>query len=141
MPLTNLYILYLCPHYLIVKPAENSRRIIFLLPVQQEWRRRAGSNRRIAVLQTAPLATWVRRHGGHYILSEGREARANRQIGATVYSAGRESLESSKAYDRARRTTAATGHCCRLHDAQPAPRRLRLLSLSPSDRPLRSSTP
>src|SRR5439155_311949 len=26
-----------------------------------EWRRRAGSNRRIAVLQTAPLATWVRR--------------------------------------------------------------------------------
>src|SRR5439155_23001507 len=25
------------------------------------WRRRAGSNRRIAVLQTAPLATWVRR--------------------------------------------------------------------------------
>ena len=30
------------------------------------WRRRAGSNRRIAVLQTAPLATWVRRHGSDY---------------------------------------------------------------------------
>ncbi len=29
----------------------------------------------IAVLQTAPLATWVRRHGGHYILGEGLEAR------------------------------------------------------------------
>jgi len=27
----------------------------------KKWRRRAGSNRRIAVLQTAPLATWVRR--------------------------------------------------------------------------------
>jgi hypothetical protein len=25
------------------------------------WRRRAGSNRCIAVLQTAPLTTWVRR--------------------------------------------------------------------------------
>ena len=30
------------------------------------WRRRAGSNRCIAVLQTAPLATWVRRLVRHY---------------------------------------------------------------------------
>src|SRR5688572_14255264 len=41
------------------------------------WRRRAGSNRCIAVLQTAPLATWVRRPGGtHYKLGIGRVARA-----------------------------------------------------------------
>lgn len=26
------------------------------------WRRRPDSNRRIKVLQTSPLATWVRRH-------------------------------------------------------------------------------
>ena|SRR5215469_17950084 len=30
-------------------------------PCHLVWRRRAGSNRCIAVLQTAPLATWVRR--------------------------------------------------------------------------------
>jgi hypothetical protein len=29
--------------------------------VNEGWRRRAGSNRCIAVLQTAPLTTWVRR--------------------------------------------------------------------------------
>ena len=43
------------------------------------WRRRAGSNRCIAVLQTAPLTTWVRRRGGHYSLWERLEARGKRR--------------------------------------------------------------
>src|SRR5438309_2635099 len=38
-----------------------ARRMRLLDRQPSGWRRRAGSNRRIAVLQTAPLATWVRR--------------------------------------------------------------------------------
>ena len=42
---------------------------------------RAGSNRRIAVYQTAPLATWVRRHGSDYREEElNREEQRNRGI-------------------------------------------------------------
>jgi hypothetical protein len=36
-----------------INPTDHARSVV--------WRRRAGSNRCIAVLQTAPLTTWVRR--------------------------------------------------------------------------------
>src|SRR4029079_18961267 len=42
------------------------------------WRRRAGSNRCIAVLQTAPLATWVRRPAGNGIISVDKGGRLER---------------------------------------------------------------
>ena len=40
----------------LMKPQNNERHARTAV-----WRRRAGSNRCIAVLQTAPLTTWVRR--------------------------------------------------------------------------------
>ena len=36
--------------------------------IHAEWRRRADSNRCIKVLQTSPLATWVRRHENKAVL-------------------------------------------------------------------------
>ena len=44
-----------------------------------KWRRRADSNRCIKVLQTSPLATWVRRHAHQQQNLEFRIGRASRE--------------------------------------------------------------
>ena len=49
----------------------NTGGIYLGVEVDLLWRRRAGSNRCIAVLQTAPLATWVRRPAREGIIVRG----------------------------------------------------------------------
>ena len=57
-----------------IHDGKRSRRKIETLAV---WRRRAGSNRCIAVLQTAPLTTWVRRPAHIIVWARGERLAAD----------------------------------------------------------------
>src|SRR6267378_6901869 len=97
------------------------------------WRRRAGSNRCIAVLQTAPLTTWVRRPARIIVWARGERLEAR----STACWKGPELLFRGSQADP---TAGSSIPSPRSNGPRP-PHSLRLLFPWPSARPLESAYP